>query len=263
MARCSLLMGGPRSAAMLAPVDRAPPPRGGGPDASPRQRSKQTDESFEMSAGQLKIWGRGERKAPRRCGHFLPRTGVGRPRRTRLAMRSMVRPMRPYLAVGCGATTARRLTVRCFFANGTTNGRSVACSHGALIEGMKALKGDPLETTGSKVVTYRGNPNANHGDWRGPGSGGGPAGEALRRRRSVAGQHLGLRRVVEDVYITNIVKRPPNNRTPPSGRSGLQAWIEEISSSILPSCAGAGPRQTVLSGICSPGRLPISQIRQW
>ena len=179
--------------------------------------------------------------------------------------------MRPYLAVGCGATYTRRLTVRCFFANGTTNGRSVSFgSHGALIEGMKALKGDPLETTGSKVVTYRGNPNAKIMV-----IGEAPGAEEDRQGKPFVGKSgqlldniLGSVGFVEDdVYITNIVKRrPPNNRTPLKWEIlAYKPWIAEeirLIDPLIIMLVGRTSAQTVLRSICSPdARLPIGQIR--
>ena len=171
----------------------------------------------------------------------------------------------------CTATGGRRLGVRCFFANGTTNGRGLNYNtHEALIESMKSLKGDPLETTGSNVVTYRGNPNAKIMV-----IGEAPGAEEDRQGKPFVGRSgqlldniLGSVGFVEDdVYITNIVKRrPPNNRTPLKWEIlAYKPWIAEeirLIDPLIIMLVGRTSAQTVLRSICSPdARLPIGQIR--
>jgi DNA polymerase len=168
------------------------------------------------------------------------------------------------------SASSRRLDVRCFFANGS-NGRSLNFhNHETLVESMQALKGDPLETTGSRVVTFRGNPKAKIMV-----IGEAPGAEEDRQGKPFVGKSgqlldniLGSVGFAEDdVYITNMVKRrPPNNRTPLKWEIlAYKPWIAEEIRLVDPHVimlVGRVSAQTVLRSICSPdARLPISQSR--
>lgn len=178
--------------------------------------------------------------------------------------------IRPHAGV---AASGRRLFGRCcsFFANGGSNGRVLNYqSHEELIESLSELKGDPLEPTGSRVVTYRGNPKAKIMV-----IGEAPGAEEDRQGKPFVGRSgqlldniLGSVGFAEnDVYITNMVKRrPPNNRTPLKWEIlAYKPWIAEEIKLVDPHVimlVGRTAAQTVLRSICSPdARLPISQTR--
>lgn len=92
-------------------------------------------------------------------------------------------------------------------------------THAELVADLEQLSGDPLESAGTNIVIYRGNPEA-----RLMIIGEAPGAEEDRQRKPFVGRSGQLLDkilaavnfdVENDVYVTNVVKRrPPENRDP-------------------------------------------------
>lgn len=120
-------------------------------------------------------------------------------------------------------------------------------SHAALLDALRAVRGDPLEPHGGRVVACRGNPRA-HVMVVGEAPGEqedlegapfvGKAGKLLDKIFAYGGFDMD-----EHVYVTNVVKRrPPGNRNP------TRAEIEYFLPYLLEEVRLVDPKLVVLAG---------------
>lgn len=120
-------------------------------------------------------------------------------------------------------------------ANQSSSNQLHFSTHAELVEALENLTGDPLESAGTNICIYRGNPEAELMI-----IGEGPGAEEDRLRKPFVGRSGQLLDQIlrsvnfdpqTDVYITNTVKRrPPDNRNPTSDELDYYApyLFEEI-----------------------------------
>ena len=164
----------------------------------------------------------------------------------------------------------RRVGCRSFFSTGNGGQFPRFETHDDLERSLLDLTGDPLESTGARVVTFRGSPDA-----RLMVIGEAPGAEEDKLGKPFVGRSGKLLDDIlasvgfaeRDVYITNIVKRrPPKNRVPLQWEIlAYKPWLAEQLRLVDPDVVvlvGRTATSAVLKSVgAADAKAPISKLR--